>query len=203
MFLWRALLLLLAIATPSGTALARQGVATVEVAGVRFGVVPDSAGAVWWCGEVELRIEAGLGGDRARFAERVRVELQWGAEVAGAEEGFEFYRAAAVAAAVEAGTAVYRFYLPPAVVRRDRIESAPRFWSAVVSAAGIQLPDSRRSVGPGLSSPESLENFRRRLGARAPANDGVLLPWYLTPFALPARADAPVPIRLEASAGPF
>ena len=202
MVFWRAPLILLAM---TGLDLSGQGQssATVDVAEVRFSSVRDATGQAWWQGEVALQVEAGANGGRARFADRVRVELQWGVEAPLAPGGFLFYRAAAESAALEAGRSVYRFYLPPAIIRRERIEAAPRFWTARVSVAGVDLPDSRRSVGAGFSSAEAVANFRRQLAVRAPAQDGVLLPWYLTPFTGAAAVEeVPVPIRPEAFPSP-
>ena len=198
MVFWRAPLILLAM---TGLDANGQNVkpAAVDVADVRFSSVRDETGEVWWMGEVAVQVEAGPSGGRARFADRVRVELQWGVEAPTAPGGFLFYRAAASAAALEAGRSVYRFYLPPEIIRRERIEAAPRYWTARVSVAGVDVPDSRRSVGAGFSSAEAVANFRRQLAVRAPAQDGVLLPWYLTPFAHVAAADdVPVPMRAEA-----
>ena len=134
MVFWRAPLILLAM-TGLGVNGQDANSATVDVADVRFSSLRDAGGEVWWQGEVALRVEAGANGGRARFADRVRVELQWGVEAPLAPGGFLFFRAVATSAAVEAGRSVYRFYLPPAIVRRERIEAAPRFWTARVSVA--------------------------------------------------------------------
>lgn len=188
----------LILTTGLAATLSAQGAAGVEVTEVRFAAVRAAAEQSWWMGEVELQVNPGSGGGAARFAERVRVELQWGVERVSAEGGWRFFRAAATSAALEAGRWVYRFYLPPGVVRMERIERAPQYWAAQVTVNGEVLGDSRRSVGAGISSPEALANFRRQVLAQAPKQDGILLPWYLTSFADGVSRGVPVPLRVEA-----
>ncbi|MCF3648594.1 hypothetical protein [Synoicihabitans lomoniglobus] len=163
----------------------------VEIAQVRFTTVRDNSGGAWWRAEVEVRVNAS-GSGRARFADRVRVDLSLATEVTAAEEGFEFYRAGATAVALESGRWMYRFYLPPAIVRRDRLQGTPRFWLVDATVAGEAVPPSRQSVGPGFSNAAALQNFRSKLAQRAPSNDGVLRPEFLTLFANPADEEAPV-----------
>ncbi len=188
----------LILTTGLAVTLLAQGTAEVEVTDVRFTAVRPSSEQSWWMGEVELQVKPASGGGAARFAERVRVELQWGVERASANGGWRFFRAAAASAALEAGRWVYRFYLPPAVVRLERIDRAPQFWAVQVAVEGETLGDTRRSVGPGISSPEALANFRRQLLAQAPEQDGILLPWYLSPFDDGGSRGVPVPLRPEA-----
>ncbi|WP_221030119.1 hypothetical protein [Actomonas aquatica] len=173
--------------------------AEVEVAQVRFAEQRDAAGQVWWGAAVDLEVDATGGGAAGRFTGEVAVELQWGVERAEAPNGVALYRARSRTAALEEGRARFRFYLPPTLVRRDQVERAPRFWAVQVTVEGEVLADSRRSVGEGISSPEALANFRRGVAQQAEANDGVLLPWYLTPFLSEGRGEVvtPVPMRSE------
>ncbi len=193
----RPVLLVLSALVGTCGVLWAQEEASIQVSEVRFNPRRDEAGQTWWGAEVDLTVQAD-GGGRGRFSDRLGVTLQWGVESPQTEGGFLFLRATAISATVEAGRVVYRFYLPPAVAQRERIESPPRFWAVRVVHGKTVLPDTRASVGPGLSGPEALANFRRQVAARAPAQDGVLLPWYHSPFANVGGGDAPVPLRFEA-----
>jgi hypothetical protein len=109
-----------------------------------------------------------------------------------------FYRAAVVAPALEAGTRVFRFYLPPAMVRRDRITSGARFWTVDLAVNGERVMDGGEQVSPAFSSPAAVENFRTQLAQHAPANDGILLPWHYTPWVAVGGDADPAIIRPEA-----
>lgn len=180
----------------------------LEVAAVRFGPARDPAGAAWLMAEVELRV-VGAGSGRAQYVDGVQVTLNLATTSGPRGEGesagtgvddFAFYRASATAVTLAPGRALFRYYLPPAVVERDRLQGEPRFWVVEVRTGDGVLPASRRSVGPGFTSPAALENFRRQLAQRAPPNDGVLVPWFLSPFPATADPSAPAVLRREAAA---
>lgn len=173
---------------------------TVEVGGLRASTVRDAAGVDWFEYDVEIRINAS-GSGRERFVDRVGIALNLALEVAEAEGGFEFYRASATAVTIEAGRANFRFYLPPEIVRRDRVQGAPRFYVIDVTVAGEMQPLARDRVARAFTGPEAVDNFRQQLAQRAPANDGVLLPQHLSPFATVGAARAYPSMIQPAAAG--
>ncbi|MCC5024667.1 MAG: hypothetical protein J6386_18560 [Candidatus Synoicihabitans palmerolidicus] len=156
----------------------------------------DTAGEVWWQAEVNVRVKAS-GSGRFQFADRVRVGFNLATEGAetGTETGWEFYRTAAMAVTLEAGRAAFRFYLPPGVVQRDRLQGPMRFLVVDLSVGGAQVPVDRRRVGPGLTGPEA----RAKLNREGTRNDGVMRPEYLSPFANSGTEAAPVMLRAAAS----
>jgi hypothetical protein len=93
---------------------------------------------------------------------------------------------------------VYRFYLPPEIVKRDQITGDQRFYLIEVFVDGKALPLGKNNFHrPTLSSSEIVESFRSKVSGSAGANDGILLPQYLTPFANGGSPPAPSFIRLE------
>ncbi len=172
--------------------------ASVEVRNVDFTRIRDRSGDEWWQATVLLHVDAGGGGAR-RFANRVRVGFNLAVQRPNTDRGLEFYRAAVTAASLEAGRRSFRFYLPPAIVRRDRLTSAARFWTVDLVVDGSPVPPTRDAVASGFSSVAAVENFRRQVMEEALVNDGVLLPHHLTPWA--AVSNDPAVIRPEAIDG--
>lgn len=156
--------------------------ADVSVRGVAFDRVRDSGGAEWWEATVELQVD-GRGGGPGRFADRVRVAINLALQRPVEGRPLEFYRAAVTAPVLEAGRQTFRFYLPPTLVRRDRITGDARFWTVDVSVGGEPQPPTSAQIAPAFSSPAAVANFRDQLARLAPANDGVLLPRHLSPWA--------------------
>ena len=191
-------MLLVLFLTEMTPLLRAQSTATVAVESVRFGEARDQSDEVWWEAEVNLEV-AVRGSGRGRFADRVSVTLNLATEATEAEGGFEFYRARATAVAVEDGRASFRFYLPPAVVRRDRLRGPFRYWVVDLEQAGLAVPLARTQIGSGFAGPAALHSFRQKVLSEAEANDGVLVPQYLSPFAyLGGARSSPAMIRPEA-----
>ena len=169
----------------------------VTVSNVRTGLRRAAGGDPWYVVEITVRTKA-TGSGRSRFADRVGVKLSVATESRDRPAGLEFYQAQSTAVALEAGESVFRFYLPPEIVRRDRLQGNLRFWSVDLSVAGKELPLNRDQVGPGFSSAEALENFRRQVDQQAKWNAGILLPQHLTPWAGTSGTDsAPTMIRVD------
>jgi len=160
----------------------------VVVAGVRFGLVAGPGGR-WHETQVEVAVRPAPD-NATRFVSRVKVAIELGYEAPDRDGArLEFYRAEATAVAVERGRALFRFYLPPEIVERDRISGDLRYYHITPSAAGVEMPPDRRQSGPGLADPAALANFRSQVAARAGENDGVLLPHHRAPLAM--RDSAP------------
>lgn len=132
-----------------------------------------------------------------RHVSRVEVVLEIGYEtLRGGARGFEAYRAATTAVALPEGRSRFRFYLPPEVVARDRVNGDLRYWFVEIVVAGQPQPTTSRHVGAGLTSPAALERFRAEVGARATQNAGVLRPLHRTPFGF-ADSGPPAPTPLD------
>jgi hypothetical protein len=176
----------------------RDSNTNVEIARVQSGTIRANGGDTWYQVEVTVRVK-GAGSGRSRYASGVGINLSLATEVKEAEGGLEFYRAAVTAVALESGQHTVRFFIPPEVVSRDRLQTALRYWVIDLTAAERELPINRSQVGDGFSSPAALENFRQRLAVRSKQNEGVLLPQHLTPFRDTAGVDTtPTMTRAEA-----
>jgi hypothetical protein len=161
----------------------------MDVVAVRF-ERPRGPEGIWFVCEVEVMLRPGPE-NRTRFINRPGVALELGLESpAQAPHRFEFYRAEATAVAVEQGRAVFRFYLPPEVVARDRLTSDARFFYVELTLAGRSLPAKRSHVSGSLPHPEALEKFRARVAAEGAVNRGVLRSQAWTPFAAAAGGPA-------------
>jgi hypothetical protein len=206
----RALVRVVAIALASLVSAVAQTVAPapnapapIEVANVRFNSVRADAGT-WFVTEVELQPRGGEGVKNRNFINRVKVTLNLGVVSVKAPVGSTvpdtFYRASAEAVAVEAtgSRSFFRFYLPPEIVKRDQLTGDLRYYLVEVFVDGKPLPLGKNNFPVAtLSKPEILENFRNKVSGGAGANDGILLPQYLTPFANGGSPPAPSFIRLE------
>jgi hypothetical protein len=167
---------------------------------VRSGLQRAEAGDSWYAVEIGVRTKA-TGSSRDRFADRVMVRLSLATESKEVDGGLEFYQAQATAVALEAGEHFFRFYLPPEIVKRDRLQGSLRFWSVDLAVEGRELPTNRDQVGPGFSNVSALENFRQKVSQNAKINAGILVPQHLTPMAVaPGVDNTPAMVRLEISA---
>jgi len=169
-----------------------------DVAAVRF--KPVNGG--WYETEIEIQGRPGAATENRNFIDRVKVTLNLGIfsvrSPAGAKIPDTYYRASAEAVAVETtgGRAVFRFYLPPEIVKRDQITGQQRFYLIEISVDGQPLPLTKNHFPtPTFTTPEIVESFRGKVAAETTANEGILLPQYLTPFAL--GGSSPSFIRVE------
>lgn len=157
----------------------------VELQQIRYETVRGPGGS-WFVATIEVAVKPAAT-NSARFVDRVKVGLELGFECAGgAERRYEFYRAEATAVTLESGRATFRFYLPPEIVERDRLHGDASYHFVELVAAGRVMPTNRKHVSGALPTPEALARFRARVAAEAAANDGILLPQPLTPFATAA-----------------
>lgn len=173
----------------------------VEVSAVRFtGVRPPNGGAGTWVeADVQLNVRPAPGSPRDMVS-RVRVSLLIGYELparAGSERRIEHYRAEAECVALEAGRADVRFYLAPEIVKRDQLTADPKFWGVELAVGGRPIPAGRIAYAGSLPSAEQRKNFQTRGGAAAAANDGLLQPQFLTPFAHEYPRATPTFVRRE------
>lgn len=167
----------------------RLTAAEVEVATVKFGNVRSPNGATGTWLEADIAVNAKPApGSVGQMVPRVRVALliafELPAATAGGERRLDYYRAEAECVALEPGRANIRFYLPPEIVKRDQLHADPKFWGIEITAAGRAQAPVRGAYSTTLANPEQRKNFQTKAGAAAAANDGLLLPQFLTPFAL-------------------
>jgi hypothetical protein len=171
----------------------------VEVAAVQFATVrtPEGNDGAWL--EVAVELEARPAAERSgRVTAPLRVEALLAHEMpatAGEARRWVFYRSAAELVGLTAGRAQVRFYLPPVLLQRDRLTGSPRFWEIVLTGPELAPLVSERRIAPALTDAAVRRAFREKIAFEAPANDGILLPQYLTPFANDARRVAPAFIR--------
>lgn len=191
-----SLFLLAAIGGQAQNAVTAAEMAEVEVEDVSFQRVRDLNGETWWEAAIEVRVSP-RSGAVGKFADRVQVGFNLAQQSPSDPADLRFYRASVTAAALETGRSVFRFYLPPAVVARDRITGEARFWTVDLSVGGEAQPTSREQVASGFSSAAAVANFSQQLDQRAAANDGIMLPRHLLPSGVLPGAD-PAVIRPEA-----
>ena len=156
----------------------------VEVDRVSFRTVAED----WWQATVELRTlgDPAPGAGSPDFASGVGLTLSVAfrpeSEDADGGSRFAFYRSAVHLPALERGGAgIIPFYLPGAVVRRDRLPTRPFAWVVQLSVGDEALPVRRGQFGGEIRTRESYENFLRRARAEAPLQNGVFRPVYRTP----------------------
>ena len=174
----------------------------VEVANVRFTTVRAPLGSVGNWLEMDVQVMARpLPDAPGPMVSRVRVNVLLGFELpapAGSERRLEHYRAAAECVALEPGRTSVRFYLPPELVKRDRLRAGPRFWGVELTVAGRPIAPATAAYAPALSTAEARRLFIAAASADAVRNDGILLPQYLTPFIYEYPRDTPSFVRPDA-----
>lgn len=179
----------------------------LEVSSVRFNSVraPNNASDAWFEAEIVLNVSPPPSAP-GRMVSRVRVAFSLGWELAAPAGGVrrvEYYRAEAECVALEAGRADVRFYLPPELVKRDQLHGSPKFWAVDLAAGGRALPAARTASAASLAADAAARRaFQTAVAAGAPANDGLLQPQYLTPFALEYPRATPNFVRRESSLSP-
>lgn len=163
-----------------------EGAEQVDVTAVRFSNqrAPNGSPGNWYEAAINLTVRPQTGVP-SQMVGRVRVSLLLGFELpaaAGAERRLEYHRAEVECPALEPGRADIRFYLPPEIVKRDSLHGDPKYWGVEVVVDGRPLPASRAAYSSLLAGAEQRKNFQKRGIAAAVANEGVLLPQYLSPF---------------------
>lgn len=180
---------------PAATA---EAAALVEVAAVKFGGA-RFGGDSWLEAEVEVNVRPGGRAVSGQFVDRVRLTLSLGAEATddkGAKR-MVFHRSSAEAITLEGGKAFFRFYLPPEVVRRDKLRPDVKYYAVEIEAGGQVQPPVKASASNDFTSAESIKNFLSKVGAESGPNEGVLVPQYLTPFAFDTQRRSPSFVRRE------
>ena len=173
----------------------------VEVTSVKFINVraPNGSAGTWLEAAIALSVKPAPGSP-AQMVSRVRVSLLLGFELpgpAGGERRLEHFHAEAECVALEPGRADIRFYLPSEIVKRDQLHGDPKYWGIELSVDGKVLPAGRAAFATALASAEQKKSFQKRAVAAAVANEGILLPQYLTPFASEYPRATPSFVRKE------
>jgi len=173
----------------------------LDVSTVKFATVHPSVGVQGNWLEADISLDARPApSSLTHMISRVKVTLTVGFELpapAGGERKLEFYRATAECVALEAGRADVRFYLPPELVKRDQLFGEPKYWGVELMAAGKPIPTGRNGYSATLPTAENRKNFLTRAVTTALANDGLLIPQYLTPFANDYPRSTPSFVRRE------
>lgn len=172
----------------------------VEVASLRCNAArPANGGAPWLEVNVLLNVRPSPGSP-AQMVSRVRVGVLLAFELpapAGSTRRLEAYAGAVECVALEPGRAEVRFYLPPELVKRDQLRGDPKFWGVELIVGGQPVPPGKGAWSAGLASPAARREFQQRTAASAAANEGLLQPQHLTPFALEHPRNTPSVVRRE------
>ncbi len=112
------------------------------------------------------------------YLDDLAVKLMIGVE-SESEKAFEFFRSQAALVSLKEGRHYIRFYLPPEIVERDRIQREVHSFIVQLLRSGEPVFES---VSRQLERPQVKESFLKRIGEESARNDGILLPQYKTPF---------------------
>lgn len=182
-----------------GAAPAAALAAQVEVTNVRFNAV-RAAGDVWLEAEIELDVKPGGKAVSGEYVDRVRTTLNVAFEATDGrgQKRNTFYRASVEAIALEGGKAGIRFYLPPEIVKRDRLRADVKFYTVDLQVGGAPQPPSKAATAADFKGPDLVKKFLDAVGgAEASANEGLLMPQHLTPFANDPQRHSPTILRRE------
>lgn len=173
----------------------------VEVTSVKFSNLRASTGAPgnWFEADVALLAKPAPG-SIGQMVSRVRVMLLAGFEfpaVAGGDRRIEHFRAEVDCVALESGRADVRFYLPPELVKRHQLHGEPKYWGVELMAGGKPVPAAKAAYSATLPGADQRKNFQTKATPLAAANDGILVPQYLTPFINEYPRGTPTFVRRE------
>ncbi|TAG27461.1 MAG: hypothetical protein EAZ36_06790 [Verrucomicrobia bacterium] len=189
----------------SGSLLAQAKTATedaqAEVLAVKFSAArPDGGGDAWLENLVELEIRPQGKQVSGSFLNQLRVTLSLGLEAVDSEGGsaLTYYQSSIEIITVESGKAAVRFYLPPEVIKRDKLRGEPKFFLVEVTAGGVSQAPVAANVSKSISTPALLSGFKGRVASGRMQTDGILMPQYFTPFANDSRRPSPTFYRREA-----
>jgi len=180
----------------------------VEVSSIRFSKErADLTRETWLEMAVTVRVKGNsdpTATDR-RFLDQLGLQVALATQVGGGSSSkFNYYQLRVEATAVERGEAVFRFYLPPQVLKRDGVGTPQPFAYAVeLSVAGRPVAPGRGQVSSNLQDAARLQRFWELVEEQSSVNDGVLLPQYATPFRDEYDGDTPVLKRGDAMASQF
>lgn len=157
----------------------------VEVSQVRFDEVSHNNRDGEYL-QIAVSLEGGPGIDPRypRWNSPIEVELSMAIE-AETESGkdMRFYRSAAKLVGLESGeSATVFYYLPPEIKQRDDIDREPMAWLVRLKIGDQSLPTTEAAYARSLSNPSVARSYLTRMESEADAQDGLLLPIYLTPF---------------------
>ena len=170
----------------------------VEVASVKFGAA-RFGGDNWLEADVELEVKPGGKPVSGEFVNRVRVVLTVGCDATDAKgaKRLDFYRSTAELISVEGGKTNVRFYLPPEVVKRDKLKTPVDYYVVEVDAGGEPQAPAKESASSKFTSIDSRKNFLSKATSESGVNEGILMPQYLTPFSFDAQRRSPTFLRRE------
>lgn len=158
----------------------------VEVRGATFSLVkaPQAMTDSWQVMSVSLqarpdRLQLGQITDRLK----VKVYLGYERALAGGKREWQFYRASVELVGLPSGRSTVRFYLPPEIVKRDEIQGGAKYWSVELVGEGMDVSPTRRNYSLALKDERLLAQFMDKVSSDGAANDGLLQPQHLTPFA--------------------
>jgi len=182
----------------SGAPAPAKSGAAVEVSNVVFDS-PTGAGNPnpWQEIAVEVKVNPTKEGN---YVSHVRVTLSLGTEVTNGAKRIDFYRSSVEAVALEVGPkAVFRFYLPPEIVKRDSLHGETKYFAVEISVGGQVQSASRESHTRDAKEMPNVGSFLAKAAADGAVNDGILLPQMLTPFEHDNNKVAPTFVRPEAA----
>jgi hypothetical protein len=183
---------------PAAASEAAAAPVLVDVASVKSSAVRVN-GDTWHEFEIVLDVRPGGRPVSGQFVDRVRVTLNLGVEAVG-EKGAKtlmFYRSSQEAISLEGGRQTVRFYLPSEVVARDKLRPEPAFRVVELEVGGQPVPPSKAQVSDEFKNLDMVKNFLGKVSSEGAANEGILVPQHLSPFAFDSQRRAPSVIRRE------
>ncbi|MDX2108836.1 MAG: hypothetical protein SFY80_01210 [Verrucomicrobiota bacterium] len=161
--------------------------ALVRVRSIRFDTIPENNGrGHWFETAVEVVAERNPSPEAYNpdFVDSVGVNVGLATQSAnGAENRLKFYRSTVTLATLEQGRSVFvRFYLPPEIVKRDKVRGEPAAVMVELMVNGMPLEVHTENTTGLITNADRLDVFRKRLAEEAAPNDGILLPFHRSPF---------------------
>lgn len=189
-------------AQPAPAAAPTQAGAPVEVADVKFTGIRSQSGDTWLEASVEVNVKPGGRSVSGEFIDHVRVTFNLGVDLAseGAAKKRAYYRSSVEAVALEGGSkAAFRFYLPPELVKRDKLSlnDTAKYYVIELEVDGKPIPPARVNFSSAIKSEDSAKNFLSLVSSEGSMNEGVLIPQHLSPFAYDSQRRAPSVLRRE------
>lgn len=163
--------------------LAAQESPSIEVSDVSF----DRVASNWTSATIRIRPDRNPLPDAIDedYVDDVRLSFYTCYEVDRGPDGdqFSFYNSEVRMVSLDrAKTYQVVFFLPGVIRDRDDLDLDPFAWVVEMEVGGVKVPLDEDQYGGEIQTRNAYDSFLSRASSEGSANDGIMLPIYLTPF---------------------
>ncbi|MEM8550247.1 MAG: hypothetical protein AAGF10_05595 [Verrucomicrobiota bacterium] len=161
-----------------------QGTMPVTVSSVKFN---KGVGDFNWSNVViDLQVNNNPFEDSSlnpRYVDNVGVKLTLGYTIDRSEKKFFVVQSDVMIATMEVGKKrSMAFWLPYDIVQRNNLGKTPDFWVVELTVSGQAIPLQPANASSSLPNADRLQQFMSMASQQLPQTEGILVPYYLSPY---------------------